>query len=304
MPASVVPCLEDAAEAPQGQYSSPGHACNHRTHQRGVQKSSSGQQLGSHPKAGPEGSPGDIQGITAEPGAVSPPCSPQEEQRPAQRLSQHREHASSFLHPPAHGQHLCFLPRASASLPAWGRRAEPYRHVPIHQPALRRVEEMVSPRFSGKVAPRSYNQIFRHMIVCSKWKQLRKGSENPAPFSALCWLPPCRVSALAPSPRFCSSPCRNAPASGWCTGGERDGARPRNPSRQGPCHGTGGPRSPSCSGTPGRCRPALWSSPRRPGEECREVPDGILINNNTALPLRWDKPCCKSPPFPRLFRGL
>lgn len=30
------------------------------------------------------------------------------------------------------------------------------------------------------------------------------------------------------------------------------------------------------------------------------VPDGILINNNTQLLLRWDKPCCKSPPFPRL----
>lgn len=36
------------------------------------------------------------------------------------------------------------------------------------------------------------------------------------------------------------------------------------------------------------------------GEECSGVPDGILINNNTQLLLRWDKPCCKSPPFPRL----
>lgn len=61
-----------------------------------------------------------------------------------------------------------------------------------------------------------------------------------------------------------------------------------------------GARSPSCpGGDTGRCPPALWSSPGRAGEERREVPDGILINNNAALPLRWDKPCCKSPPFPQ-----
>lgn len=61
-----------------------------------------------------------------------------------------------------------------------------------------------------------------------------------------------------------------------------------------------GARSPCCpGGDTGRCPPALWSSPGRAGEERREVPDGILINNNAALPLRWDKPCCKSPPFPQ-----
>lgn len=38
----------------------------------------------------------------------------------------------------------------------------------------------------------------------------------------------------------------------------------------------------------------------RVGEQRSRVPDGILINNNTQLLLRWDKPCCKSPPFPRL----
>lgn len=40
----------------------------------------------------------------------------------------------------------------------------------------------------GNSAPRSYDHIFHHMTVCFKWKQLRKGSHNPAPFSALCWL--------------------------------------------------------------------------------------------------------------------
>lgn len=39
---------------------------------------------------------------------------------------------------------------------------------------------------------------------------------------------------------------------------------------------------------------------RRAGEQRSRVPDGILINNNTQLLLRWDKPCCKSLPFPRL----
>lgn len=39
----------------------------------------------------------------------------------------------------------------------------------------------MSSRFSGKVALHSEDQIFRHMIVCFKWKQLKKGWEKPEP---------------------------------------------------------------------------------------------------------------------------
>lgn len=130
-------------------------------------------------------------------------------------------------------------------------------------------------RFSGKLAPRSYDHIFHHMTVCFKWKQLRKGSHNPAPFSALCWLLRNRVSAFIPP--FRSSRLTLAialrVAGAWR---EQDGA-PRAVLHHVPAP-----------------LPGLRSS------ECREVPDGILINNNTALALRWDKPCCKSPPFPSL----
>lgn len=113
------------------------------------------------------------------------------------------------------------------------------------------------------------------MTVCFKWKQLRKGSHNPAPFSALCWLLRSRVSAFIPL--FRSSRLTLAialrVAGAWR---EQDGA-PRAVLHHVPAP-----------------LPGLRSS------ECREVPDGILINNNTALALRWDKPCCKSPPFPSL----
>lgn len=127
----------------------------------------------------------------------------------------------------------------------------------------------------GNSAPRSFDHIFHHMTVCFKWKQLRKGSHNPAPFSALCWLLHSCVSAFIPP--FCSSqltlaiPLRVAGA--WR---EQDRA----------------PRA--------MLYPVPAPLPGLQSSECREVPDGILINNNTALVLRWDKPCCKSPPFPSL----
>lgn len=107
------------------------------------------------------------------------------------------------------------------------------------------------------------------MIVCFKWKQLKKGWEKlelQLLFSS--WLD-------VPLPHFDSpAPLRSV------TGSSVDAA----------------PQS------WGFITPAP-GSPRRlrhVGKQRSKVPDGILINNNTQLLLRWDKPCCKSPPFPRL----
>lgn len=112
------------------------------------------------------------------------------------------------------------------------------------------------------------------MIVCFKWKQLKKGWEKLEPrlpflLSAGCSLTPFRqpdTAEKALCPRGVGRGVDAAPRS-WGFGIPTPGSPPRL---------------------------------HRTGEERSGVPDGILINNNTQLLLRWDKPCCKSPPFPRL----
>jgi len=164
-------------------------------------------------------------------------------------------------HPPSRADALAaalpeplFLPCKPRLLPQHAGKprraagASPSGSLPSH-----RAEAAGSSRFSGKVALRLYRQIFRHMMVCFKWKQLKKGWENPEP--------------QLPSAGCSRTVFRQPGTAEKALGAPAPGSPPRLP---------------------------------RTGEERSGAPDGILINNNSQLPLRWDKPCCKSAPFPRL----